>query len=148
MEPMGADLLRNVRSINDLNRVLLSLRRGDNPLLYYRTVSAWAATRGIGALFPLKYWFWSQMTRIAKSSAPFFCPLLLRINGASIAAHLANLIRKSDPAQFAAVHLAKKTMARFAGFSISDIAKISSVPTPPGFMGYSRNADLHQKLLW
>ncbi len=72
---MGADLLRNVRSTNDLNRVLLSLRRGDNPLLYYRTVSAWAAPSGLGALFPLKYWFWSQMTRIGKSSAPFFLPL-------------------------------------------------------------------------
>jgi len=147
MEPMGADLLRNVRSTNDLNRVVLSLRRGDNPLLYYRTVSDWAATSGIGALFPLKYWFWSQMTRIGKSSAPFFCPLLLRINGASIAAHLADLIRKSYPAQFAAVHHAKKAMARFAGFSFSDIAKISSVPTPPGFRGFSRNADFASEIV-
>ena len=147
MEPMGADLLRNVRSINDLNRVLLSLRRGDNPLLYYRTVSDWAATSGIGALFPLKYWFWSQMTRIAKSSAPFFCPLLLRINGASIAAHLADLIGKSYPMQFAAVGRAKDSMAGFAGFSFSDIAKISSVPTPPGFRVYSRNADLASEIV-
>ena len=144
---MGADLLRNVRSINDLNRVLLSLRRGDNPLLYYRTVSAWAAPSGLGALFPLKYWFWSQMTRIGKSSAPFFCPLLLRINGASIAAHLADLIRKRYPAQFAAVRQAKKAMARFAGFSFSDIAKISGVPTPPGFRGFSRYADFASEIV-
>ena len=147
MVPMSADLLRNVRSTNDLNRVVLSLRRGDNPLLYYRTVSAWAATSGIGALFPLKYWFWSQMTRIAKSSAPFFCPLLLRINGASIAAHLADLIGKSYPVQFAAVRRAKNSMAVLAGFSFSDIAKISSVPTPPGFTGYSRNADLASEIV-
>lgn len=148
MEPMGADLLRNVRSTNDLNRVMLSLRRGDNPLLYYRTVSDMAATSGIGALFPLKYWFWSQMTRIGKSSAPFFRRLLLRINGASIAAPLADLIPKSlNHWQFAAVHEAKKAMARFAGFSISDIAKISSVPTPPGFRGFSRYADVASEIV-
>ena len=42
---------------------------------------------------------------------------------------------------------AKKAMAGFAGFSFSDIAKISGVPTPPGFRGYSRNADLASEIV-
>ena len=154
MEPMGADLLRNVRSINDLNRVLLSLRRGDNPLLYYRTVSAWAALRGLGLLFPSKYLLWSQLAAIRKSRVLLVTPLRWRIRGASLGAHLAHLverlehsIRMRDRIKFQAVIEARRSMKLLAGFSPRDIANISGESALPPYKGCSKNVELASEIV-
>jgi hypothetical protein len=140
MKPRVRNSVRNFRSISDVNRTYLALRRGQSPILYYNTMRDWAALRGLGALFPFKYWVWSQLSKIGKSSSLRFPMGLFKARGTFVLAQVAKWLKKSDAEKFHAVHVARRALKRFGGCDESDIAIFSNENAPTGFAAFSRNS--------